>query len=123
MWKWVRGRFLSIGMALGICFLLLVSLVVDAGLGVVAKHGSNLVPGAPLIMQAAGVAVSFCFVTLLFVMLLKYLPDTRVACCIFAASRRGGRCFASGSACWSRRWRSCRCPELTAIFIGSRNQW
>jgi membrane protein len=79
MWRWVRGRFLSIGMVLGICFLLLVSLVVDAGLGVAAKHGSNLVPGSPLIMQAAGMAVSFCFVTLLFVLLFKYLPDTRVA--------------------------------------------
>jgi membrane protein len=79
MWRWVRGRFLSIGMVMGISFLLLVSLVVDTGLGVAAKYSSHWVPGAPAMMQVAGMIVSFVFVTLLFVLLFKYLPDARVA--------------------------------------------
>jgi membrane protein len=79
IWIWIRGRFLSIGMVLGVCFLLLVSLVINAGLGVVADYGLKMVPGAPLIMQAIGMIFSLLFVMVLFAMMFKYLPDTYVA--------------------------------------------
>jgi membrane protein len=37
------------------------------------------VPGAPLLMQVIATLISFGFVTLLFAMLFKYLPETKVA--------------------------------------------
>ena len=79
IWMWIRGRFLSIGMVLGICFLLLVSLVLNAGLGVVGKYGMDLVPGAPIIMEIIGMCLTLFFVTTLFACMFKYLPDTRVS--------------------------------------------
>jgi membrane protein len=79
IWTWIRGRFLSVGMVLGVSFLLLVSLVINAGLGVAAQYGTKLVPGMPLIMQTAGMVISFCFVAALFALMFKYLPDTFVA--------------------------------------------
>ena len=79
IWKWIRGRFLSIGMVLGVCFLLLVSLVINAGLGAAEKYGLSFAPGAPVIMQVITTLVSLGFVTLLFALLFKYLPETSVA--------------------------------------------
>lgn len=75
---WIRGRFLSITMVLGVCFLLLVSLVVNAGLGVAAEFGTSLVPGIPAVMQVVTTVVSFGMITVLFALLFKYLPDTKV---------------------------------------------
>jgi len=79
IWRWVRNRFLSIGMVLGVCFLLLVSLVVSAGLGAAEQYGTSVIPGLPMLMQVIGMVVSFAFTTVLFALLFKYLPDTKVA--------------------------------------------
>jgi membrane protein len=78
IWTWIRGRFLSIGMVLGVCFLLLVSLVINTALGVVSDYGKELIGVAPQLVQVVGILFSFGFIVLLFALLFKFLPDTKV---------------------------------------------
>ena len=66
-------------MVLSVGFLLLVSLVISAGLTAV----SAIVGGFLLIDAAAAhtldLFVSFAFITLLFAMIYKFMPDVRIA--------------------------------------------
>jgi membrane protein len=76
---WIKGRFFSIGVVLGICFLLLVSLVINAGLSAAESYGSSFLPFAPLVLQVISTLISFGFITVLFALLFKKLPDATVA--------------------------------------------
>ena len=78
VWKWVRGRFLSIGMVMGVCFLLLVSLLANTFLGLVMEHSFRRMPGAEVIGQTLSFLFSFGFVTALFAAMFKFLPGTRI---------------------------------------------
>src|SRR5690606_20807792 len=60
-------------------FLLLVSLVLEAGIAIAGEFVKRSIPGMDVVMQIAAVAVSFAAVTVLFAMLFKFLPDVKVA--------------------------------------------
>jgi len=61
----LKARFLSFAMVLGVGFLLLVSLVIDAALSALSSA----------LWQPVQLLVSFAVVTLLFAMIFRYLPD------------------------------------------------
>lgn len=73
----LRTRFLSFGMVLGVGFLLLVSLVVSAA---ISALGTWLHSGRfEQVWQTANFLVSFGVVTVLFAMIYKVLPDIKIA--------------------------------------------
>jgi membrane protein len=75
----LRSRVLSFAMVLGICFLLLVSMMLSAILSAISAHFRDLVPGgADFIWRFADIAVSFAVTTLLFAMIYKILPDVKI---------------------------------------------
>ncbi len=78
IWLFLRDRFLSLGLIVGIGFLLLVSLVVSAGLSAVGKYAAGLLPAQATIWQVLNFGVSFLIIALLFAMIFKVLPDVRI---------------------------------------------
>jgi len=75
----IRSRFLSFGMVLAIGFLLLVSLAVSAGLAAAGKFMGNMLPLPPFVFEALNLLVSVAFITVLFAMIFRFLPDERIA--------------------------------------------
>ncbi|KAA3439978.1 YihY/virulence factor BrkB family protein [Rufibacter hautae] len=74
--KLVMDRILSFGMILSISFLLLVSLVVSALIGILTDYMQRLLPGIAIVfIYLLDVVVSLGFITLLFALIFKYLPD------------------------------------------------
>ncbi len=74
LWGFIRAKFLSFTLVLGVAFLLLVSQVLTAvltGLHDVLPLGS--------LWAALNVALQVGFITLIFTLLFKFLPDTHVA--------------------------------------------
>lgn len=78
IWLWIKGRFLSIGMVMGVCFLLLVSMIANAFLTTVTSYGLSWMPGVNVIGQVLSFVVSFVFVTALFAAMFKFLPKTPI---------------------------------------------
>jgi membrane protein len=78
IWRTIRHRFLSFGMVLVVGFLLLVSLVISTILAAVGKYLGGFAPGVPVLMHVANFVVSFLFVTVLFALIFRYLPDATV---------------------------------------------
>lgn len=76
--SFIRTRFLSFSMVLGIGFLLLVSLVLSAGLSAVVSYISNLLPAIASLLQIANFVLSFIVTTLLFGLIYKFLPDVKI---------------------------------------------
>jgi membrane protein len=74
----LKARFLSFTVVLGIGFLLLVFLIIDAGLAALGQFASNLIPGSELVWQGVNFLVSFGVVILLFAMIYKILPDVKI---------------------------------------------
>lgn len=64
----LKDRFLSFTMVLGVGFLMLVSLVIDAALAALAKA----------LWQPVQMLISFAVITVLFAMIFRYLPDIRI---------------------------------------------
>jgi len=75
----LRVRLLSFSMVLGIGFLLLVSLVLSAVLSALGDYLGTFLPGGAAVGHALNATVSLAVVTVLFAMIFKFLPDTRVA--------------------------------------------
>lgn len=75
----IRSRFLSFTMVLGIGFLLLVSLVVSTALTALINFFGNLLPGIDFLWQLANFILSFVVTTLLFGLIYKVLPDVKIA--------------------------------------------
>jgi len=75
----VKGRFLSFGMVLGIGFLLLVSLLLSALLAAVAKYVGNILPIPAVLFESVDFLFSLLSITVLFAMIFKFLPNTRIA--------------------------------------------
>lgn len=75
----IRDRFFSFVMVLGIAFLLLVSLILSAILASMGKILSDSPAAISWLTQSLNVVVSFSVITLLFAMIFKILPDTRIA--------------------------------------------
>ena len=74
----IRDRFLSMAMVLGIGFLLLVTLVIDAGISAAGTWLGPKVPGGEAAMQVVQLVVSFGVVAVLFALIFRFLPHTRV---------------------------------------------
>jgi membrane protein len=75
----VKERLLSLAMVLGIGFLLLVSLLVNAGLSAVGDSARGAVGDAPAVLYAVDTMISLVVVTLLFGLMFKVLPEAQVA--------------------------------------------
>ena len=76
IWGFARNYVLSLAGVLTIGFLLLVSMLLTAGLAAFTRHFGSFIP-EPL-MQAAGFVVSFAAISVLFVLMFKWLPDAEV---------------------------------------------
>jgi membrane protein len=74
----VKQRFLSMAMVLGIGFLLLITLVFDAAISAMGPMLGRFVGGEPL-MQAIQLALSFAVAVVLFAAIFRFLPDLHIA--------------------------------------------
>ncbi len=75
----IKDRFLSLAMVLGVGFLLLVSLVLNAALAALGKYLGGLLPLPPLALEIIYFIVSFGVITLLFALMYKVLPDVEIS--------------------------------------------
>jgi membrane protein len=77
VWRLLRSRLLSIGMILGIAFLLMVSLVLDTALQTVGKIWGT----GPLqvIGQFLNLLVGFALTTTIFALIYKLMPRAKIA--------------------------------------------
>lgn len=73
----LKDRFLSLGLVLGMGFLLLTSLVLSAVLDAVSDFAFG--DDAGVALQVLNFVVSFVVVTLLFAVIYKVLPDVKIA--------------------------------------------
>ena len=72
----VNKRLLSFGMILGICLLLLFSLVISAGVAAITAMFGGTLPA--LALSLGNTVISFGVTTLLFAMIFKVLPDVHI---------------------------------------------
>jgi len=75
----LRARLLSFGLILGLAFLLMVSLVVSAVLAAFGSWSGALLPGWEVLLHLLNTVVSLVFLTVLFAMIFKFMPSTRVS--------------------------------------------
>jgi membrane protein len=73
-----RERFFSLGMVFSVGFILLVSLLVSAALAAVTKFFSGLLPIPGFVLTVLSFVVSLAAISILFGLILKYVPETRV---------------------------------------------
>src|SRR6187551_2434323 len=78
IWGFLRARFVSFTMVGGICFLLLVSLVIEALLKAFSHYVQTALPGGFGIALTVYLLFDFAIVTLLFAMIFKFLPDAKI---------------------------------------------
>src|SRR4029078_9208365 len=78
VWGFLRHRFISYSMILGIGFLLLVSLVISAVVASLTQFIGALFGDAEIIAHALDLLFSFLLITALFAMIYKFLPDVRI---------------------------------------------
>ncbi|MEO8440704.1 MAG: YihY/virulence factor BrkB family protein [Spartobacteria bacterium] len=71
-------RLRSFSIALGVGFLLLVSLVLSAALSALQDYMTNWMPSVPWLWQAGNIVISLIVVAVLFAMIYKYLPDVQI---------------------------------------------
>ena len=78
--KFVFKRILSLGMILGVAFLLLVSLSLTAAVSALGGMIGRVIPGGSQpVAQALSFGLSFAVITGLFAAIYKVLPDARIA--------------------------------------------
>jgi membrane protein len=75
----IKARLLSFGMVLGIGFLLLVSLLFSAALAALAKYLGAFVSTPAVFLHFCDFLFSLLFITLLFAMTFKLLPNVKIA--------------------------------------------
>ena len=74
----VRARFLSFAMVAGVCFLLLVSLVIESLLKSFSAYVQAMFPGGIVIAVVVYSIFDFVVVVLLFASIYKFLPDVKI---------------------------------------------
>lgn len=74
----LRTRLISFALILGIGFLLLVSLVIDAGLSAIGSYLEPSFSGATVILRFLNSLVAFTIAALLFAMIFKLLPNVDI---------------------------------------------
>jgi membrane protein len=78
LWSFIRTRFFSMAMVLGIGFLLLVSMALTAFVHSFAGYIGNLVALPGWVIVGLNAVLSFVVVLLLFALIFKVLPDVRI---------------------------------------------
>jgi membrane protein len=73
-WRFLRARVLSVGMVLGVGFLLLVSLVASAALAAFGGWLGTFFPQLQIVLPIMDIGLSFGMTVLLFAMIYKYVP-------------------------------------------------
>lgn len=79
VWGTIKQRFFSFGMVLAVGFLLLVSLVISAALAAFGKFFGDLLPMPEFLLSATNFVISLAGTALLFALIFKYVPDTKIA--------------------------------------------
>jgi membrane protein len=74
----IRDRFFSFTLVLGVAFLLLVSLVVSAGLSAVGNVFSERLPGGEALWHVVNFVISIGTIALLFALIFKVIPDVTI---------------------------------------------
>jgi len=77
LWGFLRTRFLSFAMVAGVCFLLLVSLAIEALLKGFSHYIQSVIPGGLTIAVSVYLIFDFAVITTLFAMIFKILPDVK----------------------------------------------
>lgn len=75
----VRDRFFSFTLVLGVAFLLLVSLVLSAALAAIGAYFSKSLAGGATVWQVVNFSISIAVLTGLFALIFKVVPDVKVA--------------------------------------------
>jgi membrane protein len=75
----VKVRLISLGLVMALGFMLIVSLVVSAALTALGTWLNSLFPGAQLVLRIVSLVISFGLLSVLFAVIYKVLPDTRLA--------------------------------------------
>jgi len=79
-WRaFLRTRLLSLGLILGVGFLLMVSLVVSAGLAVWGRWWAPVFGSSGTLLQAANFVVGLMMTTALFALIYKLMPSVHIA--------------------------------------------
>ncbi|PYL27218.1 MAG: ribonuclease BN [Verrucomicrobia bacterium] len=78
IWRFLRARFLSFAMVAGVCFLLLVSLTIEALLKGFSHYIQARLPGGLTIAVAVYLIFDFAVIVAVFGMIFKVLPDVRI---------------------------------------------
>jgi membrane protein len=73
----IKDRFFSFTMVMGVAFLLLVTLVVSAVLATVTEHFRGLVP-FPALWWVLNIAIGLGITTVLFALIYKVIPDVQI---------------------------------------------
>ncbi len=79
LWRLLRARLLSLGLVLGIGFLLIVSLIVSAALAALGKWWAPWFNEFETVAQTLNLGLSFVLITAMFAMIYKWIPRVRVA--------------------------------------------
>ena len=74
----IRARFLSFAMVAGVCFLLLVSLVLESVLKSFSQYVQAMFPGGIVIALVVYLSFDLAVVVLLFASIFKFLPDVKI---------------------------------------------
>jgi membrane protein len=74
----IRSRFLSFAMVAGVCFLLLVSLVLESLLKSFSHYVQAMLPGGIVIALVVYSTFDLAVVVLLFACIFKFLPDVKI---------------------------------------------
>jgi membrane protein len=76
--EFIRARFLSFAMVAGVCFLLLVSLVLESVLKSFSHYVQTMLPGGIVIALVVYSIFDLGVVVLLFASIFKFLPDVKI---------------------------------------------
>lgn len=79
MWRLLRARLLSLGLVLGIGFLLIVSLVISAALAALGRWWGPGLEDLALLADLLNFLLSLVALTAMFAMIYKWLPRAQVA--------------------------------------------
>ncbi|MFO1533811.1 MAG: YihY/virulence factor BrkB family protein, partial [Thermoplasmatota archaeon] len=75
----VRRNFLGFAAVLGVGFLLIMGLAVNAAVAAVASHAQSAFAGPPILWQALSVVLTVLVLAGAFALMFKFLPNARVA--------------------------------------------
>lgn len=78
LWLMVRERLMSMTLILGVGFVLMVSLVVSAIVAAMGRYFNDRLPGSEAFIQAVELAASFAVITLMFMLIFRFVPDAKV---------------------------------------------